>query len=245
VSIVLLIGLGYSTVLLVPRLRSHHLPGNQQGYEPVQPLAFSHRQHAGELQIACLYCHGGAETSRHAGTPAASVCMNCHRAVTAPRDAVRAEDDLARAEKRASIIASATGQAGGLPNLWQAGWVAETMLNVEKRKPRPIVSPELQKLYDSLALDDKLRPIPGQAARPIAWVRVHRLPDHAYFDHRAHVSAGVACQRCHGAVETMDRVRQVEDLSMGWCVNCHRDVSRTGLAGKEVQAATDCSTCHR
>ena len=58
-------------------------PGNNQGYEPVQPIAFSHKLHAGEMQISCVYCHVGAETSRYAGIPALNICMNCHEKVTA------------------------------------------------------------------------------------------------------------------------------------------------------------------
>jgi hypothetical protein len=114
----------------------------------------------------------------------------------------------------------------------------------EDRPPRPVVSPELKKLYDAMGLDDKLQPDPKRKPTPIPWVKVHNLPDHASFDHRAHVLAGVACQRCHGAVETMERVRQVEPLSMGWCVNCHRESNRFGVIGKKVNASTDCSTCH-
>jgi hypothetical protein len=118
----------------------------------------------------------------------------------------------------------------------------ETLATKEKRKPDLKVSPELRKLFDALGLDDNLQP--GKKQQPIAWVKVHNLPDFACFDHRAHVHAGVACQKCHGPVETMDRVRQVEDLSMGWCVNCHRDVNRAGVHGKKVNASTDCAACH-
>jgi hypothetical protein len=85
---------------------------------------------------------------------------------------------------------------------------------------------------------------PSRTPRPIPWVKIHNLPDHAAFDHRVHVRAGVSCQQCHGPVETMERVRQVQDLSMGWCVNCHRDVNRHGVAGKKVQASIDCAACH-
>ncbi len=199
-TIVLGIGAAFSAMLLVGRAGMFHLPGNQQGYEPAQPIAYSHRLHAGELQMQCQYCHFGADKSRHAGIPPASVCMNCHKFVTAPMGAVRAEDELAAKENRA---------------------------------PRPVVSPELRKLYN--AVEKKL---------PVAWERVHSLPDFVYFDHRAHVNAGVACQQCHGPVESMERVRQVSDLSMGWCVNCHRESNRTGVAGKRVSASTNCSTCH-
>ena len=82
------------------------------------------------------------------------------------------------------------------------------------------------------------------ADAPLRWTRVNDLPDFVYFNHSVHVSAGVECQKCHGAVETMERVRQVSDLSMGWCVNCHRDVNANGVNGRAVHAATDCSACH-
>jgi hypothetical protein len=204
-------GLVISSSVLAGRLKGYHLPGNQQGYEPVQPIAFSHKQHAGDLQISCLYCHFGAETSAHAGIPPASVCMTCHRFVTAP-------------------------QKSQLPEILEA--------RKEKRPPRPIVAPELQKLYDALGLDSKLEPDQKKKPTAIAWVKVHNLPSFTCFDHRSHVHAGLACQRCHGPVETMERVRQVEDLSMGWCVNCHRESGRTGVAAKKVQPSTDCVTCH-
>jgi hypothetical protein len=199
-TIVLGFAVVFSLMLLASRAAMFHLPGNQQGFEPVQPIAYSHRLHAGELQIQCQYCHFGADKSRHAGIPPASVCMNCHRFVTASLGAVRAEDEIA--EK-------------------------------EKRTPRPVVSRELSKLYAAV-----------NGAQPIAWTRIHALPDFAYFDHRPHVNAGVACQQCHGPVESMERVRQVSDLSMGWCVNCHRVANRTGIAGRRVNASTNCSTCH-
>ena len=75
-----------------------HLPGNDIGYAPKQPIAFSHRLHAGELQVDCLYCHSGAEKSRHAGIPALGVCMNCHKTVKAPISEVRAEAAAAKAD---------------------------------------------------------------------------------------------------------------------------------------------------
>ena len=59
--------------------------------------------------------------------------------------------------------------------------------------------------------------------KPVEWIQVHNLPDHVYFNHSQHVNAGgIACQTCHGPVEQMDRIVQIRDLSMGWCVNCHR-----------------------
>ena len=56
------------------------------------------------------------------------------------------------------------------------------------------------------------------------WIKIHNLPDHVYFNHSQHVNAGkVQCQTCHGNVQEMDEVFQFSDLSMGWCINCHRE----------------------
>jgi hypothetical protein len=210
-TLVLAVGLAGSLATLLAQLPAFHLPANQQGYEPVQPISFSHRLHAGELQVPCLYCHSNAEQSRHAGIPPANVCMNCHKFVTAPLGALRAEDEQAKKEGR---------------------------------KPQRVVSPEIQKIYQALALDPNLKRDPNRTPAPIAWVKVHNVPDFVYFDHRAHVNSGVACQQCHGLVETMDRVQQSQPLTMGWCVNCHRDATANGVAGKPANASTDCSTCH-
>src|SRR5450759_5847234 len=123
-TLVLLTALAFSLLVLVPKFSAYALPGNQLGYEPAQPIAFSHRLHAGELQVQCLYCHSGAEKSRHAGIPATNVCMNCHRFVSAPLGEIRAEDELAKKEKR---------------------------------EPRRVVSPEIPKIYDALALKEKMQ----------------------------------------------------------------------------------------
>ena len=182
-----------------------------QGYEPEQPINYSHKVHAGDNKMDCLYCHFGAEKSRHAGIPPANVCMNCHQFVAAPLGVVKAEAEAASKEKRA---------------------------------PRQIVSAEIQKLYDAVGFSPNPANQPARAPQPIAWFRVHNLPDFVRFDHGPHITAGVACQSCHGPVETMERVKQVADLSMGWCVNCHRDANRNGIEGKPVQASLDCVVCH-
>jgi len=75
--------------------------------------------------------------------------------------------------------------------------------------------------------------------QPISWVKVHMLPDHVKFNHKAHVDkfgAPQACQKCHGPVESMEKLYQFSSLSMGWCVECHRQ--------PEHQAPLNCSTCH-
>ena len=199
-TIVLGVAVVFSALALVPRLRAMRLPGDHRGFEPAQPVEFSHRLHSGELGVPCLYCHSGAERSRHAGIPAASTCMNCHRFVKAKRATVRAEEELAKKERR---------------------------------KPRLVVSAEVRKVEAAV-----------KSSTPLHWARIHQLPDFVYFDHRPHVSAGVECQKCHGPVETMERVRQIESLNMGWCVNCHREANTTSVQGKKVHASLDCATCH-
>ena len=119
-----------------------------------------------------------------------------------------------------------------------------TKADKEKRKPRTVISDDLQKLYDTLGLDDPKKPTPNADAKSIPWVRVHNLPDYACFDHSAHVTAGVACQKCHGPVESMERVRQFSTLSMGWCVNCHRESTEKGIDGHAVNASLNCTVCH-
>ena len=205
----LLAGLAVSVAALAIQLRGYSFPGNQEGYMPTQPIAFSHKVHAGDLGMNCLYCHYSAKSGPHAGVPPASLCMNCHRLVTASTAVTRAEAETARQEGR---------------------------------PPRRIVSEELQKLYDALALNDEWQRDPAKEPQPIPWVKVHNLPDYTRFDHRAHVNAKVACQECHGPVESMEVIRQSADLSMGWCVKCHRD--HKDVKGQRVSPSTDCATCH-
>lgn len=224
ITIVLLIGLFFGLITLVFGMSTWRLPDRETGYSPKQPIDYSHRLHAGELGIDCRFCHTAADKSRHAGIPSSDVCMKCHKFVTTSFDVFQDEMKKLDAQK-------AENEKKGIePN--------------PDAKPQRIISDKLKLLYDSLGLDENLQPREGAEPQSIPWVRVHNLPDYVYFDHRAHVAAGVTCQRCHGPVESMQRVRQQESLSMGWCVNCHRDATENGINGKEVHASTDCAVCH-
>lgn len=94
-----------------------------------------------------------------------------------------------------------------------------------KEKYNGNVSPEIQKIYNAVGYDSKNGSyIAGFKQQPIKWVRIHNLPDHAYFNHAQHVKIGkVECQACHGPIETMKVVSQQRSLQMGWCINCHRE----------------------
>ncbi|MEJ2006221.1 MAG: c-type cytochrome [Cyclobacteriaceae bacterium] len=131
--------------------------GIQKGYAPEQPIAFSHKLHAGQYEIDCQYCHTGVRKSKSANIPSPNICMNCHSAILTE-------------------------------------------------------SVEIQKIY--AAVDNN---------QPIEWVRVHNLPDLAYFNHSQHVKVGeIECQTCHGPIEEMEVVQQYALLTMGWCIDCHR-----------------------
>ena len=121
------------------------------------------------------------------------------------------------------------------------------------------------------AASEKLIPVRESYATglPVEWVKVHDLPDYVYFNHSAHVRRGVGCVSCHGRIDTMEVVTQVEPLSMGWCLECHREPERhlrplefvtqlDWVPGEDqlvlgrrlreqndINPPQDCSTCHR
>ena len=174
------------------------------GYQPKQPVPFSHALHAGELGMDCRYCHTSVEKAAHASVPPTQTCMNCHTQI----------------------------------------------------RPQ---SPKLEPVRESY-----------ETGLPVEWTRIHKLPDFAYFDHSAHVNRGIGCVSCHGRIDTMEVVYQKSPLSMGWCLECHRNPeinlrptseitnlgfdSATDLTAEDREAlkkkynispSEDCSTCHR
>ena len=176
--------------------------GVQQGYAPRQPIAFSHKIHAGDLEIDCKYCHVGVMKGKSATIPSVNICMNCHNQIKA---------------------GTQTGESQ----------IAQILS----------------------AYNEK---------RPIEWVRIHNLPDLAYFNHSQHVNvAGVECQTCHGPIQEMEVVRQYSLLTMGWCIDCHRktdvntkgnkyydnlvelhNASKKGNMKVEDIGGLECSKCH-
>lgn len=157
----------------------------QQGYEPEQPIFYSHKVHAGINQISCLYCHGNAWESKTAAIPSVNVCMNCHKTIQSY-------------EKGPDLFDKNGNKVNG--------------------------TAEIAKLYEYAGFDPKNPEAwDPSKAKPIEWVKIHNMPDHVYFNHSQHVRVGnVQCQTCHGEINEMDVVKQVSELSMGWCVNCHR-----------------------
>jgi cytochrome c551/c552 len=158
--------------------------GRSKDYQPEQPIFYSHTVHAGINQVNCLYCHGGAQESKHANIPSVNVCMNCHMGI----------NEYAKG-----------------PQLFR-----EDGSKVDG-------TAEIQKLYQYAGWDPTAKKYSGKP-KAIEWIRIHNLPDHVYFNHSQHVNAGKQnCQTCHGEIQKMDEVYQFTDLSMGWCINCHRE----------------------
>jgi mono/diheme cytochrome c family protein len=176
--------------------------GVQKGYAPEQPIAFSHKIHAGQYEIDCKYCHTGVTKGKLATIPSVNICMNCHNQIKSGTN---------------------TGEI------------------------------EIGKIVRAF-----------NENKPVEWVRVHNLPDLAYFNHAQHVNVGqIECQTCHGPIQEMDVVRQHSLLTMGWCIDCHRttEVNSQGNAyydklmelhdasGKSKMTVEDiggleCSKCH-
>ena len=158
--------------------------GIDQGYQPIQPIHYSHKIHAGDNGIDCKYCHSSARVSKHSGIPSLNVCMNCHKSIYE--------------------VAPSTATEEYSKEFYDA---------------------EIQKLYDAVGWDDEAQQYTGKT-KPVKWVRIHNLPDFAYFNHSQHVSvAGIECQTCHGPVEEMEIMYQHSPLTMGWCINCHRETN--------------------
>ncbi|MFN3908808.1 MAG: c-type cytochrome [Flavobacterium sp.] len=158
--------------------------GVDQGYEPIQPIHYSHRIHAGENGIECKYCHSAARESKHSNIPSLNVCMNCHMNI--------------------AEVAEDTYKTG----------MDEYGIDYNK---------EIEKLYAAVGWDTSTRTYTGET-KPVKWVRIHNLPDFVYFNHAQHVTAGgIECQTCHGPVEEMEIMYQHSPLTMGWCINCHRE----------------------
>lgn len=153
-----IVGTLFVLVVLYESIQGIMAVGLSQGYQPAQPIAFSHKLHAGEHQINCAYCHTSVYKSKSANIPSANICMNCHSQIKT-------------------------------------------------------TSPEIKKIYRAI-----------QRQQPVQWVRIHNLPDLAYFNHSQHTQVGgIECQTCHGPIEKMDVVYQYSALTMGWCINCHRE----------------------
>ena len=95
--------------------------------------------------------------------------------------------------------------------------------DLENGYTKDFYTKEIKKLYDAVGWDEENQAYTGNT-KPVKWVRIHNLPDFVYFNHAQHVQVGgIECQTCHGPVEEMEVMYQHSSLTMGWCINCHRE----------------------
>jgi hypothetical protein len=217
--------------------------GRTQGYAPTQPIKFSHETHAGLHKIDCQYCHDGARRSKHSVIPAANTCMNCHKAIEKGSEYGTAE--LTKIFASIGYNPEDNTYIKDYENMSEADikkvytkWIADNYMEeandgkaeedkmtkldedgeeVVAEQWKGILNALTHQNGEGMGLDDKIQ-------GPINWTRIHNLPDHVYFNHAQHVTVGKQeCQTCHGPVEEMKLLAQYAPLSMGWCVNCHRE----------------------
>lgn len=151
-----ILGVVVLLVIVGSGARALYYFGDGRGYSPDQPIPFSHKLHAGDNKIPCMYCHVGVEKGKHATIPSTNICMNCHKVVKTD-------------------------------------------------------SPHIQKIQES-----------WNSGNPIEWIKVHDMPDYVNFNHKRHVTRGVACEECHGDVKNMVKIEHVKPFTMGFCLKCHR-----------------------
>lgn len=202
--------------------------GRQQNYAPDQPIKFSHEIHAGLNKIDCNYCHDGARRSKQSIIPGASTCMNCHTAIK--KGTLTGTSEITKIFTSIGFNPNTGKYIDNYENLEQSAidtiykkWIADNYKEENKLKD---LSEEAQTVVDNEWKDivsSMTGPNKTKLQGPIEWIRIHNLPDHVYFNHSQHVTVGkVACEKCHGNVAEMATLRQYAPLSMGWCINCHR-----------------------
>jgi mono/diheme cytochrome c family protein len=205
--------------------------GRQQNYAPDQPIKFSHKTHAGLNKIDCQYCHDGARRSKHSNIPATNTCMNCHKAIKVGSQYKTAE--LTKIYVSAGWNPNNDKYIDGYDNMSQdeVASIYKKWISSKYREERKIDTTAKVGSDEQLFVNDQWDAIASSLKNeqkdkvqgPIQWKKIHNLPDHVYFNHAQHVSVGkVECQSCHGTVEKMEVLKQHSPLSMGWCINCHR-----------------------
>jgi len=205
--------------------------GRQQGYQPTQPIRFSHATHAGVHKIDCKFCHDAARRSRHSMIPDNATCMKCHMAIKV--GSKYGTQELTKIYAAVGFDPQSGRYIEGYEHM-PMEQVAEIFkswiqLNYMEQSGKDKVDGEVERFVEDQwneivrSLTNERKP---HVYGPIEWVRIHNLPDHVFFSHQQHVEVGkLDCQQCHGPIEEMEEVYQYNTLSMGWCVNCHRQTA--------------------
>lgn len=190
--------------------------GVDKGYEPEQPIYFSHKVHAGIQGIDCQYCHTSAKYGKVSGIPSTSTCMNCHRTIKEYRGDYY-EEELVTSGKFASADDVKAFYTGEIQKMYKAiGWNPET--NKYEGNQKPIEWVRIHNMPDFVYFSHAQHVVAGEKAILKA-IQDGTIPNAKELNIG---SADQTCFACHGRVDEMNEVKMANDFTMGWCIECHR-----------------------
>lgn len=190
--------------------------GVDKGYEPEQPIYFSHKVHAGVQGIDCQYCHSSAKYGKVSGIPSPNVCMNCHKTIKEYKGDYF-EEDLITSGKFADEEAVKNFYTGEIQKMYKAiGWNPET--NKYDGPQKPIEWVRIHNMPDFVFFSHAQHVVGGEKAIKKA-IKGGTIPNAKELN----IGSGdQVCFACHGRVDEMNEVKMANDFTMGWCIECHR-----------------------
>ena len=190
--------------------------GVDKGYEPEQPIYFSHKVHAGVQGIDCQYCHSSAKYGKVSGIPSPNVCMNCHKTIKEYKGDYF-EEELITSGKFADEDAVKNFYTGEIQKMYKAiGWNPET--NKYDGPQKPIEWVRIHNMPDFVFFSHAQHVVAGEKAIKKA-IKDGTIPNAKELN----IGSGdQTCFACHGRVDEMNEVKMANDFTMGWCIECHR-----------------------
>ncbi|HBX62324.1 MAG TPA: quinol:cytochrome C oxidoreductase [Flavobacteriaceae bacterium] len=190
--------------------------GVDKGYEPEQPIYFSHKVHAGVQGIDCQYCHSSAKYGKVSGIPSPNVCMNCHKTIKEYKGDYF-EEELITSGKFADEEAVKNFYTGEIQKMYKAiGWNPDT--NKYDGPQKPIEWVRIHNMPDFVFFSHAQHVVAGEKAIKKA-IKDGTIPNAKELN----IGSGdQVCFACHGRVDEMNEVKMANDFTMGWCIECHR-----------------------
>ena len=190
--------------------------GVDKGYEPEQPIYFSHKVHADVQGIDCQYCHSSAKYGKVSGIPSTNVCMNCHKTIKEYRGDYF-EEELVNSGKFASADDVKKFYTGEIQKMYKAiGWNPET--NKYEGNQKPIEWVRIHNMPDFVYFSHAQHVVAGEKAILKA-IEQGTIPNTKELNLSADSQV---CFACHGQVDQMEELKMSNDFTMGWCIECHR-----------------------
>lgn len=190
--------------------------GVDKGYEPEQPIYFSHQVHAGVQGIDCQYCHSSAKYGKVSGIPSPNLCMNCHKTIKEYKGEYY-EEHLVEGGEFANATDVKKFYSGEIQKMYKAiGWDPET--NKFTGEQRPIEWTRIHNMPDFVYFSHEQHVVAGEKAILDA-IKAGTIPNAEELNLP---NNSQVCFACHGDVTKMDEVKMANDFTMGWCIECHR-----------------------